>query len=160
MNKNILDKIKQLILSWFNDVENEAEYVDSRKGIDAYIDANMDKLGPHHVEIVLKIIESISTNQKYCLHHVFRGNTTSNFISDGVPLSNHQYMAVKEMSVPLTSDKVTNDMVDILNYNLTHGPRVAVESFSEKSISSFPLATQVQSDSQRNLTSFQVKKSM
>ena len=84
VNKNIMDKIKQWILSWFNDLENEAEYACSRKGIDAYIDANMDELGSHNVENVPMIIESISTNQKYCMHYVFRANTTFNIISDNM----------------------------------------------------------------------------
>ena len=83
-NKPILDKIKQWILSWFNYVENEAEYAYSRKGLDTYIDAKMDKLGLHNVENMLKIIESITRNQKYCMHYVFRGNTTFHFISDRV----------------------------------------------------------------------------
>lgn len=70
-NKPILDTIKMWILSWFNYVENEGEYACSREGIDNYINANIDKLGQHNVQNILKIIESISTNQEYCIHYFF-----------------------------------------------------------------------------------------
>jgi len=70
-NKPILDTIKMWILSWFNYVENEGEYACNREGIDVYINANIDKLGQHNVQNILKIIESISTNQEYCIHYFF-----------------------------------------------------------------------------------------
>ena len=92
----------------------------------------------------------------------------------GIPLSNQQYMAVKKRSIPLTSDKVTEDLFLILNYNLTHGPRVAVDTWTETPINPtetpvnpFYFGTQVQSHSQgaQNLpaicvTSASINKSM
>lgn len=108
----------------------------------------------HHSEssnilLNLREVTKFFDSNMYC-------SSTGQFL--GCPLSNKQIIAVKEKSTMSKKDKVYEDMIEILNYNLQHGPRGHVATVSDTTITPFPFATQEEFASQQIVSSSVIKK--